>query len=223
MVGLYILIAVVGYLLGSVSISVLLSTTVWHDDVRKHGSGNAGATNVARVFGFSKGLLTLGGDMLKTALAGLFGLFLAKMVGLAEGPDRIGMVIGCFGALFGHSWPVFFRFHGGKCVSVAACIALLLDWRMFLILMAVFMLMFLLTKRVAVCSCTCAAVYPIVYWLVRHFFKQVDPRVYIWELILCLFICVLVIFLHRSNIRRLIRGEEPEFKPSAKGELHQND
>ena len=192
----YILAAVVGYLLGSISISVLLSATVWHNDVRNHGSGNAGATNVARVFGLPKGLA---GDMLKTALAGLFGLWIAK---------RTGMVVGCFGALIGHSWPVFFRFRGGKCVSVAACIALLLDWRLFLILFAVFMLMFLLTRRISACSVTCAAVYPIIYWLLHPGFTL--------EHVLCLFICVLVIFLHRSNIKRLIRGEEAEFKPKMK-------
>ena len=81
----YILIAVVGYLLGSVSISVLLSASVWHNDVRNHGSGNAGATNVARVFGLPQGLLTLAGDMLKTALAGLFGLLLAGRTGMGVG------------------------------------------------------------------------------------------------------------------------------------------
>ena len=196
----YILIAVVGYLLGSISISVLLSAAVWHNDVRNHGSGNAGATNVARVFGLPQGLLTLAGDMLKTALAGLFGLLLA---------GRTGMVIGCFGALIGHSWPVFFRFRGGKCVSVAACIALLLDWRLFLILFAVFMLMFLLTRRISACSVTCAAVYPVVYWIFHPGFHL--------EHVLCLFICVLVIYLHRSNIQRLIRGEEAEFKPKKNG------
>lgn len=192
----YVLIAVVGYLLGSVSISVLLTKTILHNDVRNHGSGNAGATNVARVFGLPQGLLTLGGDMLKTALAGLFGLLLA---------GRTGMVIGCFGTLIGHTWPVFFKFRGGKCVSVSACIALLLDWRMFLILFAVFAVVFLLTRRISACSISCAAVYPIVYWLLHPGFGL--------EHILCLFICVLVIVLHRSNIRRLLKGEEAEFRP----------
>ena len=192
----YIIIAIVGYLLGSVSISVLITKTILHNDVRNYGSGNAGATNVARVFGMPRGLLTLGGDMLKTALAGLFGLLLA---------GRTGMVVGCFGALIGHSWPIYFKFRGGKGVSVSACIALLLDWRMFLILLAVFMLMFLLTRRISACSITCAVAYPIVYWLLHPGFGL--------EHILCLFICVLVVFLHRSNIQRLLKGEEAEFRP----------
>lgn len=195
----YILAAVAGYLLGSVSISVILTRTILHNDVRDHGSGNAGATNVARVFGLSHGLLTLAGDMLKTALAGVFGLLLA---------GRTGMVIGCFGALIGHSWPVYFKFRGGKGVSVSACIALLLDWRLFLILLVVFMLMFLITRRVSACSITCAAVFPIAYWLLHPGFSL--------EHVLCLAIFVLVIYLHRSNIRRLDRGEEEEFKPKMK-------
>ena len=79
---------------------------------------------------------------------------------------------------------------------------------LFLILFAVFMLMFLLTRRISACSITCAAVYPIIYWLLNPGFTLAH--------VLCLVICVLVIFLHRSNIRRLLRGEEAEFKPKMK-------
>ena len=186
----YCIIALIGYLLGSVSISVILSTYILHKDVRAHGSGNAGATNVARA-----GILTLLGDMLKTVLAGLFGLLLA---------GRLGLVIGCAGCVIGHSWPVFFKFRGGKGVAVSACIGLLLDWRFFLILFVVFFLVFFLTRRVSACSVVSALVYPIAYWLLHPEFGA--------EHCLCIFICVLVVFLHRSNIRRLLRGEEAKFR-----------
>lgn len=195
----YSIIALIGYLLGSISISVLISTYVLHNDVREHGSGNAGATNVARVFGMRAGVLTLLGDMLKTVAAGLFGLLLA---------GRMGLVIGCAGCVIGHSWPVFFKFRGGKGVAVSACIGLLLDWRFFVILFVVFFLVFFLTKRVSACSVVSALVYPFAYWLLHPGFNA--------EHCLCIFICVLVIFLHRSNIRRLLRGEEAKFQFKSK-------
>lgn len=190
-----------GYLFGSFSVSVLISKFVLRDDVREHGSGNAGATNVARVFGMKAGLITLGGDMLKTAAAGLIGLWLA---------GQTGLVVGCAGCLIGHCWPVFFRFRGGKGVSVAGCIALLLDWRLFLLLVAVFFLVFLLSRRVSLCSISAAICYPVAYSLLHH---GMSPA--LW---LCLLVCVLVIFMHRDNIRRLVRGEEPKFVPKSKEE-----
>lgn len=196
MVWKYALIVVVGYLLGSVSSAIIYIRKKYHVDVREEGSGNAGATNVARTHGVQAGLITLGLDMVKTALSALFGYWLAGSTGVA---------VACAAAITGHCWPVYFGFRGGKGVSVAACIALLLDWRMFLILFAVFAVVFLLTRRISACSISCAAVYPIVYWLLHPGFGL--------EHILCLFICVLVIFLHRSNIRRLLKGEEAEFRP----------
>ena len=191
----YGLIALIGYLLGSVSISVILSTYVMHTDVRKHGSGNAGATNIARVFGLRAGVLTLLGDMLKTVAAGLIGQLLA---------GRLGLVIGCAGCVIGHSWPVFFKFRGGKGVAVSACIGLLLDWRFFLLLAVVFFTVFFLTKRVSACSVVSALAYPVIYWLLHPVFGA--------EHCLCIFICVLVVFLHRGNLRRLLRGEEAKFR-----------
>ena len=197
---LYLLAAICGYLLGSVSISILLSRLFLHDDVRGHGSGNAGATNVARVYGMKAGLITLGGDMLKTLLSAILGLLLA---------GRTGLAIGCAGCLLGHCWPVFFQFRGGKGVSVSTCIALLLDLRLFLILVAVFFLLFFLTRRVSVCSMAAAVAFPVVYWLLYPGFSV--------TFCLCLLIFVLVLFMHRENFCRLLRGEEPKFQPKSNG------
>ncbi len=188
-----------GYLLGSVSVAVLLNRRLGKD-VRDAGSGNAGATNVARVFGMKTGLLTLGGDMAKTALSALLGQLLA-------GPD--GLAIACGACLLGHCFPVFFKFRGGKGVSVGACIALVLDWRMFLALAAVFFLVFLLSRRVSLCSVCAALSYPGLYYL---FNPGLSFR--FW---LCVGIGLLVIFLHRSNIRRLLQGEEAKFRPGSQG------
>ena len=184
----------VGYLLGSVSVAVLITKRLPKGDVRKQGSGNAGATNVARVYGIGVGLLTLVGDGVKTALA----MFLGSL--LAGGP---GMIIAAFGCLMGHCFPLYFGFKGGKAVSVSAAIGLFLDWRFFLILVAVFFLTFLVTKRVSVCSMAAAVAYPLGMLALGCF-----PW---YTLVLGCFITVFVIFMHRENLKRLLKGTEPKF------------
>ena len=191
---LYLFAALTGYLLGSLSSSIILSKAKYLADIRSNGSGNAGATNMARVHGIGAGLLTLGGDLLKTAVAGLAGMLLA---------GRPGLIVACGACLVGHCWPIYYSFVGGKGVSVAVCIALLLDWKMLLVLAAVFFTVFLLFRRVSLSSVTCALLYPAVY---RMMGNPMDAG-----FILCCAVTVIVVFAHRSNIRRLIRGEEPPF------------
>ena len=104
----YILCAVAAYLLGSISTGVLLSHRLFHDDVRKHGSGGTGATNMLRTYRLKAALLTFAGDAAKAALAVLLGQFLAGLEG------------GCVAAVFaivGHMWPLYFGFRGGKGIA----------------------------------------------------------------------------------------------------------
>ena len=189
-----ILALLAGYLLGSVSVAILLTRRLPKGDVRKQGSGNAGATNVARVYGIWVGLATLVGDGVKTALA----MFLGSL--LAGGP---GIVVAAFGCLMCHCFPLYFGFKGGKAVSVSAAIALFLDWRLLLILVAVFFLTFLLSKRVSVCSMTAAVAYPLGMLILGGF-----PW---YTLALGCFITLFVIFMHRENLKRLLKGTEPRF------------
>lgn len=186
--------AVFAYLSGSVSTAVLISMWLYRRDIRKEGSGNAGATNVARTFGIKIGLLTLAGDFLKTALAAWFGNLLA---------GDLGLVAACAFCMIGHIFPLFFGFKGGKGVATAGMIALILDWRLFIILVAVFGIVFLLSRRVSVCSICCAAAFPIALAILG----TTTPR-----LVLGIFITVIVIWRHHGNIKRLHDGTEPEFK-----------
>ena len=183
-----------GYLLGSISVAVLLTKRLSKGDIRKQGSGNAGATNVARVYGIGVGLATLVGDGVKTALAMYLGSLLA---------GEAGMILAAFGCLMGHCFPLYFGFKGGKAVSVSAAIGLFLDWRFFLILLAVFILTFLCTKRVSVCSMAAAVAYPLGMLALGCF-----PW---YTLVLGCFITVFVIFMHRENLKRLLKGTEPKF------------
>ena len=183
-----------GYLLGSISVAVVLTKRLSKGDIRKQGSGNAGATNVARVYGIWVGLATLLGDGLKIALA----MFLGSLIA-----GEPGMVIAAFGCLMGHCFPLYFGFKGGKAVSVSAAIGLFLDWRFFLILVAVFFLTFLFAKRVSVCSMAAAVAYPLGMLALGCF-----PW---YALALGCFITVFVIFMHRENLKRLFKGTEPKF------------
>lgn len=186
---------VISYLLGSISVAVILTKTVFHKDVRSQGSGNAGATNVARTFGMNAGIMTLAGDFIKTLLSAWIGKMLA---------GDTGLVIACAGCLIGHSWPIYFGFKGGKGIAVGAMIGLVLDWRLFAILVVVFFVGALISKRVSVGSVACAVTFPIIILILG----ETSPL----RIVLGFATGAVVAFLHRENIKRLIKGTEPEFR-----------
>lgn len=190
-----ILSAVIGYLFGSISIAVILTKYILHSDVRTQGSGNAGATNVARTFGLKIGILTLVGDFSKTVISALIGKALA---------GDTGLVFACAGCIIGHSWPVFFNFKGGKGIAVGAMIGLMLDWRLFVALVVIFFLGAVLSKRVSVGSVACAICFP--------FILLILGEISALRIVFGFFVGAVVAYLHRENIKRLIKGTEPEFK-----------
>lgn len=189
----YIVAAVAGYLLGSVSFSVILTRGFFRKDVREQGSGNAGATNVARVFGMKAGVFTLLGDVAKTLAAIWIGKLLLGDAGLA---------VGGIACVLGHCFPVFFQFRGGKGVSVGAAVGLMIDWRVLVIILATFFIFALVTKIVSVGSMAAAVMLPVACLIL----SINGPRLY-----LALATGLLVLFMHRGNFRRLCRGEEAKF------------
>ena len=191
-----LLIAVGSYLLGSVSLSIYMSKRIFGGDVRSHGSGNAGATNMARVYGMMAGVLTLAADMMKAAVSMIGGYLLLGDLGLA---------IGGAGCILGHCFPVLHHFKGGKGVSVGGILALLLDWRVGLLVIGCFLLGALLSKKVSLGS-VCGAIACGVGCLLL---VSSVPRV-----VLGLFAMVVVVARHKENIGRLIKGTEPDFKPA---------
>jgi len=191
-----LLVAIGSYLLGSVSLSIYMSRHLFGGDVRAKGSGNAGATNMARVYGMMAGVLTLAADMVKAAVSMLVGQLLLGDVGLAVGGA-------C--CIVGHCFPVFHNFKGGKGVSVGGILSIIIDWRVGLLVVGCFILFAVLSKKVSLGS-ICGAVACGVGSLI---FVDSLPRV-----LLGVFAMFMVLLRHRENMIRLIKGTEPDFKPA---------
>lgn len=190
------LICVLGYLLGGINGAILLSKLVEKDDVRRHGSGNAGFTNFFRNYGKRTSLLVILIDAAKAAASCLLGGWLLEKYGL----QTEGMLLGGLAATLGHDFPAFLGFRGGKGIVCGFATALVTDWRVGLILFAVFALVYFLTHYVSLASVLCALGFFVSFWL----FYPGRPFV----LILSGCLSALAIFLHRENIGRLVRGQE---------------
>jgi glycerol-3-phosphate acyltransferase PlsY len=194
-----ILTALISYLLGSISFAVIVSRALAHKDVRDYGSGNAGLTNVVRNFGKLPGLLTLVGDFSKGVVAVMLGRVIF---------DRLA---GLF-VIIGHIFPVFFGFRGGKGVLTTAGIALVIDPRVFVIAVSIFIIVFLITRIVSISSITAAFSYPIATYVVNALSGRPD----VVDTVLTACIGVILIYMHRANIKRLINGTEPKFERKKK-------
>lgn len=190
------LICVLGYLLGGINGAILLSKLVEKDDVRRHGSGNAGFTNFFRNYGKRTSLLVILIDAAKASASCLLGGWLLGKYGLRTE----GMLLGGLAATLGHDFPAFLGFRGGKGIVCGFAAALVTDWRVGLILLAVFALVYFLTHYVSLASVLCALGFFVSFWL----FYPGRPFV----LILSGCLSALAIFLHRENIGRLVRGQE---------------
>jgi acyl phosphate:glycerol-3-phosphate acyltransferase len=191
------LLVLFAYLLGSVPTGYILGS-VAGVDVRKAGSGNVGATNVARVVGKRYGILTLVADIAK----GFVPVIVALNIGLTSTATSFAGIA----AFLGHLYPVFLRFQGGKGVATALGVFLgLAPWAT-LILMAIFVLVLLAARVVSLSSMVAAGCAPIVIWLFFHSPILVG---------MSLFIALMIVLRHRGNIQRLLSGTEPRLGTSS--------
>ena len=193
MVWRYAVIVVAGYLLGNISMGLIVSER-YHMDIREHGSGNAGTTNVLRTLGWLPSVLTLVGDVLKSFLACMLGKWLAGAPGL---------LVGGFMAVVGHNWPAFSGFRGGKGMAASLGIIFALSWQMALGFLGLEVLVAALTGYVSVASLTTAVAFPIVMGIAYR--NSPDFWMYF---IFAVLLAAAAIFSHRANIRRLSSGTE---------------
>lgn len=193
---IFILIAVVaGYLLGNLNGAVCVSRLLG-DDVRSHGSGNAGLTNFIRNYGAGRSLLVIVIDAGKAiAACVLGGLLLKNYLGFQAGAALSGA-----GVMLGHVFPVFLGFRGGKGILSGLFIAVVVDWRIALIILAVFALAYLTTQYVSLGSVLAAITFAVSFGLLHHDDLTV--------MICGIFMGTLATFMHRQNIVRLLKGKE---------------
>lgn len=190
----------VSYLLGCFNGSVMTSHFIIRDDVRQHGSGNAGLTNFYRTYGARYALCVIICDMGKTVLACLIGGYLIHWV---VGDWTLGLLIAGIGCELGHMFPVFFGLRGGKGILSGGVLVLLLDWRVALIAWGLFVSLWLLTRYVSLGSVAATASMPVsVFFLLGHNWLYT---------VLSAAIAALVIWCHRGNIQRLLSGTEKKF------------
>jgi acyl phosphate:glycerol-3-phosphate acyltransferase len=194
----YIAIPVFAYLLGSIPWGLILTRLFTPLDIRRSGSGNIGATNVARETGLRLGIITLAGDILKGAVP----VALAASITAANNAwTALFIAIVSLAAFMGHLFPVYMRFkNGGKGVATAAGCFMVISPVATLISILVFIMMVCWTNRVSLASLTAAAVLPLAVWEATHSKIMTGCAV-----IVTIFIC----FRHRDNIKRLLSGTEP--------------
>ena len=180
------------YLLGSLNFAVILSRIFHHDDIRKHGSGNAGATNMVRTYGKKWGVITFICDGLKAAVA----VLLSQLM-MGEG----GAYVAALFAILGHVFPLYYKFKGGKGVAVAAISILCLNPVVFLILIVVFVAIVAVSKYISLGSIICAFFYP----MILNAFNS--DKGFIATTVSVL-IAVIVIVMHKDNIKRLMARTE---------------
>ena len=195
----FALVAVISYLLGCFNGAVLVSKFILHSDVRSFGSGNGGLTNFYRTFGGPLTFLVIGCDVLKAVLAVLAG---TALLGGPSGWAPLGKYWAGFFCMLGHVFPCMFHFKGGKGVLAGGTLALMIDWRVALVVWGGFLLLFFLTRYVSLGSVYAGTAFPFATWFVFH-----SPL----PTLLAAGCGALLVWGHRGNIRRLLHGTERKF------------
>ncbi|MBQ6373888.1 MAG: glycerol-3-phosphate 1-O-acyltransferase PlsY [Clostridia bacterium] len=190
----FIAVAVVSYLLGNISVGVIISKAFGIWDIRKHGSGNSGSTNVLRTLGWLPGVLTLVGDCLKGYLSCLFGRWL--------GGDP-GMLLGGLCAILGHDYPVFMGFRGGKGIATSLGLIIALDPWLALAFVVVVVVIVAITRYMSVGSIIASIAFPVTVAIL--FRGRAHYPLFVAAAVLA---GLLSIYRHKDNIKRLLRHEE---------------
>ena len=190
--------AIVSYFLGCFNGAVIVSKYILRDDVRTHGSGNAGLTNFYRTFGGPLTAVVILCDVLKAVIAVLIGAWIFGMMGNA----LLGKYWAALFCLLGHMFPCMFHFKGGKGILSGGTIAIMIDWRIALVVWGGFLILAVLTRYVSLGSLWAGASFPFISW-----YCYPDPLI-----VVLAFACGgLVVWQHRANIKRLLNGTENKF------------
>ncbi len=200
---LNVITAIIAYLIGSVNFSVILSKKMAGFDVREKGSGNAGTTNMLRSVGKKAAALTLLCDVLK----GVVSILIAMFIGWAFKVENQSLLVQIAGiaVVIGHTFPIFFGFKGGKGVATSLGILIMSNWQIGLICLVFGIVLIALTRMVSLGSCAAAVLFPVLtLFITDNYIVSQGSGYFIYSVILA----IIVLFNHRSNIKRILSGTE---------------
>ena len=184
---------IIPYLIGSINPAIIFSRLFFKDDIREHGSGNAGTTNTLRTYGKRMAALIFVLDFIKAIIAVFIGyLILPYQVGG-------GAIAGIF-VILGHAFPIYYKFKGGKGVACLAGVVLVLSPISFLILILLFVAIVAMSRFVSLGSIMCVMLWPVIHFA----FYPLDA----WTCIASIIIMIIIVFMHRENMKRLMSGKE---------------
>lgn len=189
-------VAVISYFLGCCNSSIIISKYVLKDDVRKYGSGNAGLTNFYRVYGKKNVIWVILLDVLKAVASCLIG---GALLGAVMDWAILGKYIAGLFCMLGHVFPCMFGFKGGKGVLSGGAIAIMLDWRIALVVWGIFIILVAFSRMVSLGSMGAAISFPIMTWTIYHS---------VVLLVLSVLISMLICWRHKDNAKRIAHGEE---------------
>ena len=198
----YVIVAIIAYLIGSINFSVIISNKMAGFDLRDKGSGNAGSTNVLRTVGKKAAVLTLVCDVLK----GVVAILIAKLVGNIGNTFDSALLVQIAGiaVVIGHTFPIFFKFKGGKGVATSLGVLVTTNWQIGLICLVFALVLIVLTQMVSVGSIAAAILYPVLTLFISEHYIATGSGYLVASIILA----VLVVFNHRANVKRILTGTE---------------
>lgn len=203
----YVIMAIIAYCIGSVNFSVIISKKVAGFDVREKGSGCAGSTNMLRSVGKKAAAITLLCDILKGVIAIVISIIIGNMI---DGVDKeLLLQIAGIAVVIGHTFPVFFGFKGGKGVATSLGILLMSNWKIGLICLVFALVIIALTRMVSLGSCGAAILFPVLTLFINDSYTVLtDGKKGSAYLIYSVILAAIVLYNHRSNIKRLLNGTE---------------
>ena len=202
----YIIVAVIAYLIGSINFSIILSKRMAGFDIREKGSGNAGTTNMLRAVGKKAAVITLICDILKGVVSILIAVLAGKIIKNLDNALLVQLA-GIF-VIIGHTFPIFFKFKGGKGIATSLGVLLMINWQIGLICLIFALVLMALTKMVSVGSIAAAILFPILVAFIDQNYIVPTSNSNWSYLVFSIIVALLVIFNHRANVQRILNGTE---------------
>lgn len=199
------------YLIGSINPAIIFSKKIFNEDIRDYGSGNAGATNILRTYGQKMAIFIFALDFIKASVAVIIGAVLLSIT--------TGGAISALFVVLGHMFPVYYKFKGGKGVACTAACMLILSPISFAILLPVFIAIVLLTKYISLASIISVMLFPLLAHAFRGFWGIDSGFISLAAILIGAF----VVFMHRTNITRLLEGKESKVAPFRKKKSENNE